>query len=121
MRQLMRGLAATYTPQDTDLDVHQAAVSTAMRGGAGAKALTKALDDQHAATVRRFASASTADELGELWSSTRSTGEVPGAFWTAMTHPATTPALRQRVFGDVHLLSPWWARPAGRTSGVASR
>jgi len=105
MRKLMRRLDATYAPQDSDLDVHHAAVSTAMNGGVGAKALTKALDEQHLATIRRFAAATTTEELAELWSTALKIGEVPGAYWAVMTHPATGTALRQRIFGDVHMLS----------------
>jgi hypothetical protein len=32
-------------------------------------------------------------------------GDVPGAYWAVLTHPATTEDLVKRVFGDVHMLS----------------
>ncbi len=105
LRKLVRRIAPGASAQDTDLDIHHDAVSLAMDGGAGAKAIGKALDDQHAATIRRFAAAADPDALGRLWADALKSGEVPGAYWALMTHPAASVALRNRAFGDVHMLS----------------
>jgi hypothetical protein len=32
-------------------------------------------------------------------------GDIPGAYWAVLTHPATGDALLRRVFGEVHMLS----------------
>jgi len=32
-------------------------------------------------------------------------GDIPGAYWATLTHPAATPALVREAFGDVHMLS----------------
>ena len=105
LRKLVRRHAADASALDTDLDVHHDAVSLAMDGAAGAKAIGKALDDQHAATIRRFADAADPDALARLWADALASGEVPGAYWALMTHPAASVALRNRAFGDVHMLS----------------
>ena len=104
LRKLMRRLVPGAA-QDGDLAVHHDAVSLAMDGGAGAKALHKALDDQHAAVIRRFAAAADGAALGALWAEALKSGEVPGAYWALMTHPQAGDELRNRAFGDVHMLS----------------
>jgi CBS domain-containing protein len=32
-------------------------------------------------------------------------GDIPGAYWATLTHPAATEELVKRVFGDIHMLS----------------
>lgn len=105
LRKIMRRLSPSVSALDSDLDVHHDAVSVAIEGGAGAKAIGKALDEAHAATIRRFAAAADEAGLGRLWAEALKSGEVPGAYWALMTHPQSTPALQGRAFGDVHMLS----------------
>ena len=40
-----------------------------------------------------------------LWQDAMAQGDVPGAYWALMTHPASTFDLRTLAFGDVHMLS----------------
>ena len=40
-----------------------------------------------------------------LWRDARQQGDIPGAYWAALTHPATSDALIREVFGEVHMLS----------------
>jgi hypothetical protein len=89
----------------SDLEVHHEAVSMASRGGAVTKALQKVLDQKHDAVVQRFSRARDAQLLTTLWDEALRQGEVPGAYWAVLTHRHVTPELRQKVFGDVHMLS----------------
>lgn len=99
--------------QASDLEIHHAAVELAVEAGPGAKALHKLLDDNHALVLRRFRAVRHDDDgedeaeaaLAALWSEALRSGEVPGAYWALMTHELATPALQQRAFGDVHMLS----------------
>jgi hypothetical protein len=88
-----------------DLHVHHEAVRLAALNAEVARALHKALDRRHVASVQRFAKATDAAALAELWSQSLKSGEVPGAYWAVLTHRRVTPELRQQVFGDVHMLS----------------
>jgi len=88
-----------------DLEIHHEAVSLASQGGPVAKALQKLLDQRHEAVVQRFARARDAAALTALWDDALRLGEIPGAYWAVLTHREVTPALRQKVFGDVHMLS----------------
>jgi hypothetical protein len=71
----------------------------------GGRTLHKALDGRHENTIKRFDKAKTAQELSVLWDEARRSGDIPGAYWAVLTHRATTPDVRQVVFGDVHMLS----------------
>lgn len=89
----------------SDLGIHHEAVRLAGHVGPVAKALHKALDQRHEATVRRYVRAQDTAALMLLWEEALRQGEVPGAYWALLTHRAVTSDLRQRVFGDVHMLS----------------
>lgn len=104
----LRRLVPRYTNIDaknaSDLDIHHAAVELAA-GGEGAKALHKSLDARYAAVIRRFHSAKDVDALLLCWEESLAQGDVPGAYWALLTHARATPDLRQRAFGEVHMLS----------------
>ena len=94
-----------FVRDSSDLEVHHEAVSHASQGGPITKALQKLLDQRHEAVVQRFARAHDAAAIASLWDDALRQGEIPGAYWAVLTHREVTPALRQRVFGDVHMLS----------------
>ncbi|HEY1399761.1 DUF2325 domain-containing protein [Roseateles sp.] len=89
----------------SDLDVHHTAVSLAPQGGEVSKALHKALDQRHAGAVRAMSAAADEAALDVAWREAWRRGEVQGAYWALLTHKAVTVALRQAVFGEVHMLS----------------
>jgi hypothetical protein len=72
---------------------------------AGAKLLHKALDRRHRIAINRFADAKSPNEVRALWQDAVERGEIPGAYWAALTHPATNDALVRNVFSEVHMLS----------------
>lgn len=69
------------------------------------KALTKALDKRHDAAIQLFAKAKDEEALAQLWRQQLQAGSIAGAYWALMSHRHVTPELRQRAFGDVHMLS----------------
>ena len=89
----------------SDLDIHHHAVALAGKDGDAAKTLHKALDHRHASTLKTFAAARDAAALSAAWDEASRQGEIPGAYWAVLTHRQVTPELRQRVFGEVHMLS----------------
>ena len=94
-----------FVRDSSDLEVHHEAVRLAGQGGPVAKALHKALDQRHEATVQRFARATDSTALAALWDEALRQGEIPAAYWAVLTHRHITPELRQKAFGDVHMLS----------------
>jgi len=89
----------------SDHDLHTRGVTLACRRADGAKFLQKALDRRHRAAIARFAKAKDAAAVLALWEEALQQGDIPGAYWAALTHPATTDDVAKRAFGDVHMLS----------------
>ncbi len=89
----------------TDHELHGTAVSLAARHDAAAKRLHKALDQRHRLAISSFGKASSELDVRALWRESVKQGDVPGAYWAALTHPATTAALIREAFGEVHMLS----------------
>lgn len=89
----------------SDLDIHHDAVRLATQNAGVAKALQKALDHRHAAVIQRVSKLHDAAALVAFWEEALRQGEVPGAYWAVLMHRKATAELRQRVFGDVHMLS----------------
>ncbi len=104
LRQFLKKLGVA-TPDSTDHELHGAAVSLAARHDKAAKLLHKALDERHRVTINQFAKATTEAAVRSLWRESVKRGEIPGAYWAALTHPATTQALIRDAFGEVHMLS----------------
>jgi hypothetical protein len=105
LRKLVPRFADLDREHATDLQIHHAAVELVVDGGAGAKALHKALDTRYAPAIKHFSTAKDVDGLRKLWAEALKTGDVPPAYWAVMTHPSTTLEIRQLAFGDVHMLS----------------
>ncbi|MDE1181057.1 DUF2325 domain-containing protein [Paraburkholderia sp.] len=105
----LRKLVPKFTTLDrqhaSDLEIHHAAVELAIEGGAGGKALQKALDERYAGAVRRFDQAKDEDTLQALWNDALKSGDIPPAYWAVMTHPHATLGVRQSAFGELHMLS----------------
>jgi hypothetical protein len=89
----------------TDLEIHHAAVELAIAGGAGGKALHKALDERYSGAIRRFEQARDEDSVLALWNEALRNGDIPPAYWALMTHPFATMPVRQAAFGELHMLS----------------
>ncbi len=89
----------------SDHDLHGLGVRLAQRRDRAGRLLHKALDRRHGGAIRSFATA--ADEAGveALWRQALDAGAIPGAYWSALTHPCTSDRLVCRVFGEVHMLS----------------
>jgi hypothetical protein len=86
-------------------DVHASGVRVAGKNRDGAKLLHKALDRRHRVAINRFERAKSADEVRTLWQAAVRNGDIPGAYWAALTHPATDEGLVREIFTEVHMLS----------------
>lgn len=86
-------------------DLHGQGVLLAARHDNAAKLLHKALDKRHRMVINQFDAAKTVEQVRILWQEAVKRGEIPGAYWAALTHAATNEALIRDVFGEVHMLS----------------
>jgi len=104
LRQVLRKLGVA-SQDSTDHALHVAGVSLAGRHDKAAKLLHKALDERHRLPINQFSKASTEDAVRALWHEAVRRGEIPGAYWATLTHPASTQVLIRDAFGEVHMLS----------------
>jgi hypothetical protein len=105
LRKILVKAAGDRIQKLSDHDVHTQGVRLAALKGPASKLLNKALDTRHHVAIRQFAKAATEHDIRELWSAARREGQIEGAYWAAITHPSTSEACLQHVFGDVHMLS----------------
>jgi hypothetical protein len=105
LRQLFTKLNDADARTASDHTLHGRAVRAAGQHDTAGKLLNKLLDKRHDGPVKRFAKAKTAAEVQALWREALERGDIPGAYWAVLTHPATDKALVQEVFGEVHMLS----------------
>jgi hypothetical protein len=105
LRQILARLDIAIDETASDHDLHGRGVVAARSRQGGGKPLNKALDRRHHVAINQFAKARTDAAVGALWTDAVRRGDIPGAYWAVLTHPATSEALRRKVFGEVHMLS----------------
>jgi hypothetical protein len=105
LRRLLLRLEVQGADIADDHDLHVLGVLLAGRSKANAKHLQKTLDRRHQAFLNQFAKAKDAAALSALWEDALARGDIPGAYWALLTHPASTDAMVKDAFGKVHMLS----------------
>jgi Uncharacterized protein conserved in bacteria (DUF2325) len=105
LRRLLAKLNVAGAEAADNHDLHMLGVLLAGRPQAGAEHLQKALDRRHQTALNQFAKAKDAAAVRGLWKDAMARGDIPGAYWAQLTHPAATDAMVKRAFGEVHMLS----------------
>jgi hypothetical protein len=105
LRAILLRLDAQGAQTADDHGIHQIGVKLVSGPKAGAKHLQKALDRRHKVALNQCAKAKDAAAVAAFWDDAMKRGDIPGAYWAVLTHPATTHELVKRVFGEVHMLS----------------
>ena len=105
LRRLLLRLKIAGIESADEHELHMLGVLLADRPDQGAKLLQKALDRRHEVTLHRFAKAKGDSAVATLWQQAIKGGDIPGAYWAALTHPDSTDKLVQKAFADVHMLS----------------
>jgi hypothetical protein len=105
LRQVLLKLGHREAEGATEHDLHASGVLVAGKHQVGAKLLHKALDRRHRLAISRFDRAKSADKVRSMWREAVQCGDIPGAYWATLTHPATNDALTRDAFADVHMLS----------------
>jgi len=105
IRRLLIKLGVHGAENASDHDLHKQGVALAGKQQGGGKFIQKALDHRHEAAIRQFAKAKDEGALSRLWDEAVKRGDIPGAYWAVLSHPAATDAIMRKTFGDVHMLS----------------
>lgn len=104
LRQVL-GRAGRSVDGKTEHELHGIGVLAAGRSDIEGKLLNKALEKRNRQSVIAFAKATEEPQVLALWREAARRGDIPGAYWAALTHAAATDALVRTVFGEVHMLS----------------
>lgn len=88
-----------------EYEMHVAAVNRVSERSPFSEAINRHLDRKYRLHSLAFEKAHTDDEVMALWREYRLRGEVAGALWATVTHPAIGLDSEQRVFSDIHMLS----------------
>src|SRR5262249_7113645 len=102
LRAILLRLEARGPQTADDHGIHHVGVTLVSGPRAGAKHLRKALDRRHKVALNQFAKAKDAAAVAAFWDDAVKRGDIPGAYWAVLTHPATTNDLVKKVFGEVH-------------------
>ena len=105
LRQVLGKVGDIDAKTATDHALHSRGVRAAGQRDIGGKLLNKALDRRHERILKQFSRLSTPAEIKALWNIAVDEGDISGAYWAVMSHPAGDRPLVQDVFGEVHMLS----------------
>lgn len=105
MRQLCTRAGISIERAMSDYELHHAFVQAAASPAPLARQVQKLLDRRFRSVLARFAGTRDRDVLRRLWNESLEAGEVAGAYWAILTHPAVETALVDQVAGEVHMLS----------------
>jgi hypothetical protein len=111
LRRLMIKLGVHGADTACDHDLHKQGVTLAGRAQGGGKLIQKALDRRHEAAIKQFAKAQDENGLRRLWDDAVKRGDIPGAYWAVLSHPAATDAIPRRPRLILRRRAPHLGRP----------
>lgn len=89
----------------SDYSLHAYAVGQVQERSEFSKIIQRELDRRFAPIIKRFAAQREAAGLLALWRDAMAAGEVAGALWAAITHPACDEVIDKAIYGEIHMLS----------------
>lgn len=89
----------------SDYDLHGAIVSSASRREPLGHLIHRLLDRKYRTALDACKKLDDVEALTAFWLASLEAGDIPGPLWAVMSHGLTSHFLRERVFGDVHMLS----------------
>ncbi len=101
-------------------DVHGFFVRKAGEPGDISRAIEKMLDGRYGGLVRRVANTTDDERLVEFWNTAVNDGFVAGAYWAVISHRHVPDELRNRIFGEVHMMSHLLGGTARKIVGAAA-
>ena len=104
LRKLARKKKFCLPPADSDYLLHSALVNGAGSRTPMSRALNTILDKKYRMHINRYAKAEDDETIRRLWKEDIERGNVPGAYWAVMTHPAISKDMLGEIYGQVHMM-----------------
>lgn len=101
-------------------DVHGFFARKAGEPGDISRAIEKLLDGRYGGLNRRVYKTRDHDRLVDFWNTAVNDGFVAGAYWAIISHSHVPDELRNRIFGEVHMMSHLLGGTARKIVGAAA-
>ena len=104
---VLRRLAGKAAPEIARMDdyaLHSAAVQLARARNRMAEAIQDELDLRHAPVVKALRKLRERAGLEEVWQQAVAAGEIAGALWAVLTHPACDAEFAEQVSQQLHMI-----------------
>lgn len=101
-------------------DVHGFFARKAGEPGDISRAIEKLLDGRYGGLIRRVSNTSDDEKLVDFWNTAVNDGFVAGAYWAIISHRHVPDELRNRIFGEVHMMSHLLGGTARKIVGAAA-
>src|SRR5215467_1267943 len=98
LRHVLIRLKVSGAETADDHALHVIGVMLAGRHDGGARFLQKALDRRHGLVIKQFGRAKDEASLRLMWEEAAQRGDIPGAYWAALSHPVATETLVKQAF-----------------------
>ncbi len=105
LKKLSRQIKLSGLDDTNEYDLHRIYVGIAAEKSYSNRRLQKLLDQKFQQVLKVFSVIETESELKQQWKNAQKTGDIAAVYWGLLTHPMTTEALIEEVYGDVHMLS----------------
>lgn len=90
----------------SNYEIYGLFIELARERGARGRLLHHTLDTKHSGVIEEFhLRASSEEQALDLWGVALASGDIPGAYWSLMTHPTTGPSAYQQAFRDLQMIS----------------
>lgn len=105
VRRILKRAGYAEHASGSDYLLHSTLVKASHEKNEISKIAQKMLERKFKFTISKYYRVSTEEELEELWEEALESGALAEAYWAILSHPVTEDRLRDRVFGDIHVLS----------------
>ena len=89
---------------DSDYLLHSALVNQVTARTPRSRAINKMLDKKFRVSINRYTRVKDDKSIKALWEEDIRRGNVPGAYWAIITHPAVSEKLIGEIYGQVHMM-----------------
>ncbi|MCK5919013.1 MAG: DUF2325 domain-containing protein [Cocleimonas sp.] len=89
----------------SDYDLHVSFVHVLDQKCYASLLVNKLLNKKYKSSVQQFSKAKTDDARLVAWKQALKIGNVAGAFWALISHPASSEELQYKAYGNIHMLS----------------
>jgi hypothetical protein len=105
LRDAVRKHLPSFDARASNYEIHCHCAHASQTDGPLARTLTKMLNRRYAGAVSLASKALSEPDVIALWARLRDSGNIAAGYWAIMSHRHIPDLIKQRVFGEVHMLS----------------